>query len=218
MATCGVMMQRSGIRSTSRSARIDRAATMQRSFSSRQSSPIPSVRTPAHDNDSISARSRRSCEEMFPRAPFIDQPIYNAEVPNAFHVLPQYQPLMRIVGLDAETVFDHPDIAAWRKLPDRENCTLDAELDGRRVRLHVKRYTATRPMKDEVAGIQLLQGAGIPTVPLVAWGETGDGRSFVMSEDLAGYSAADKLVEAGTPFESLLEPTADLAAKLHAAG
>ena len=138
---------------------------------------------------------------------------------NVFHVLPQYQPIMRIVGLDAEAVFDHPDIVAWRKLPDRENCTLDAEIDGTKTRLHIKRYlTASSAAADEVKAIQLLRDAGIPTVPLVGHGHVADGRSFVITEDLAGYRDAEKLVAAGTPFETLLEPTADLAAKLHAAG
>jgi hypothetical protein len=138
---------------------------------------------------------------------------------DTFNVLPQYQPLMRIVGLDAEAVFTHPHIVAWRKLPDRENCTLDAERDGQAVRLHIKRYpVATTLAGDEVNAIELLRRASIATIPLVGWGKLADGRSFVISEDLAGYRDAEKLVAAGTPFESLLQPTADLAARLHAAG
>jgi hypothetical protein len=138
---------------------------------------------------------------------------------NEFRVLPQYQPLMRVVGLDAEAVFDHPDIRAWRKLPDRENCTLDAELDGKPIRLHIKRYfVESSGVADEVRGIELLREAGIPTVPLVGWGRVADGRSFVITEDLGDYRDAEKLVAAGTPFEKLLEPTVDLAAKLHEAG
>src|SRR3954468_8006994 len=98
---------------------------------------------------------------------------------NVFHVLPQYQPTMRIIGLDAAAVFDHPDIVAWRKLPDRENCTLDASVDGRPVRLHIKRWTATGAATtpaaaDEVRGIGLLRDANIPTVPLVGWGRLAD--------------------------------------------
>jgi len=80
-----------------------------------------------------------------------------------------------MIGLDAEAVFGHPDVRVWRSIADRENCTLDADVDGRRVRWHVKRYTAVRapgptPAEREVAGVRLLQDAGIPTVPLVAWG------------------------------------------------
>jgi len=129
-----------------------------------------------------------------------------------------------MIGLDAEAVFDHPDIRVWRSIADRENCTLDAEVDGRRVRWHVKRYTAVRtpgatPAEREVAGVRLLVEAGIPTVPLVAWGVLGDRRSFVIVEDLAGYRPGDKLLETGGgTFEQLLEPTADLAARLHNAG
>jgi hypothetical protein len=126
---------------------------------------------------------------------------------------------MRVVGLDAEAVFDHADIVAWRKLPDRENCTLDAEANGKKIRLHIKRYlTESTAAGEEVRAIELLREAGIPTVPLVGWGRVGDGRSFVITEDLAGYRDAEKMVAAGMAFESLLEPTADLAAKLHEAG
>ena len=47
------------------------------------------------------------------------------ELTNSFSISPQYQPLARRLGLDAETIFDHPEIKAWRRLPDRQNCTLD---------------------------------------------------------------------------------------------
>lgn len=104
--------------------------------------------------------------------------------------------------------------------------------DGRRlVRLHIKRYRpaggliaaccgrgAITPGEEEARGIQALERHGIPTAPLVAWGALPDGRSFVILEDLAGYAPGDRLVESGVPFEPLLVPTADLAARLHAAG
>ena len=137
---------------------------------------------------------------------------------NVFHVSPQYQPLMRVIGLDAETVFTHPQIVVWRKLSDRENCTLDAEVDGKRVRLHVKRYTKTAPMEAEVSGVRLLQDAQIPTVPLVGWGQTSDGRSFVVTEDLTGYQDSERLVRDGMPFDLLASATAGVARKLHSAG
>ena len=134
-----------------------------------------------------------------------------------------YQPLLRQLGIDADAVFDRPDIRCWRKLPDRENCTLDADLpDGRHVRFHIKRYAASRgattPADGDAAGHRLLEAASIPTAPLVAHGNLRDGRSFVMFDDLTGYTPTDKLIEQGTGFEPLLEPTADLAAKLHNAG
>jgi len=130
---------------------------------------------------------------------------------------------MRQVGLDADAVFDHPDIKVWRKLPDRENCTLDADLpDGRHVRLHVKRYRPERgtrtPAEEESLAIRALETHKIPTVPLVGWGKIPDGRSFLITEDLTGFRDSEKLVHDGLPFERLLEPTADLAARLHAAG
>ena len=143
----------------------------------------------------------------------------------SFRVAAEYQPLLRMIGLDAEGVFADPRIVAWRKLSDRENCTLDADLGGAwrspKVRLHVKRYFAARggpPAEDEARGHRALSIEKIPTAPLVGWGVMADGRSFTLFEDLAGYRPADKLIEAGTPFASLLGPTADLAAALHGSG
>src|SRR5947207_8219435 len=107
-----------------------------------------------------------------------------------FRVLPQYQPLMRVLGIDAAAVFTHPQIVAWRKLEDRENCTLDATLDGKPIRLHIKRYFPARgfttPADDEVKALNFLIYEKIPTVPLVGWGRLMDRSSFVITEDLAG--------------------------------
>lgn len=127
------------------------------------------------------------------------------------------------LGLTPEGVFTDPRIVVWRDVTERQNCTLDVPGEGgRAVRLHVKRYRATggrgSPAGEEVAGIRLLEGAGVPTVPLVAWGELPDGRSFVITEDLAGFRPADKLIAEGVAFEELLGPTADLAARLHNEG
>jgi len=145
---------------------------------------------------------------------------------NILRVAPQFQPVFRELGLDAETIFKHTDIRPWRTLADRENCTLDATLaDGQSIRWHVKRYAAVRfgldtAADDEVDGFRALHDEGIPTAPLVGWGRLSDGRSFVITEDLYGFDAADKLVERGGTemFERLLEPTADLAARLHQRG
>jgi len=140
-----------------------------------------------------------------------------------FHVDPRYQPLIRMFGLDAEAVFSHPDIKVWRSIPERENCILDATVDGREIRLHIKRYhaagagTAT-PAEEEARGIQYLLAKEIPTVPLVGWGRLADGRSFVISEDLTDFRPADKLIESGFSFDRLLSPTADLAGRLHSCG
>jgi hypothetical protein len=136
-----------------------------------------------------------------------------------FQVAPAYQPLMRLLGLDAESIFSHPDIKAWRTLPDRQNCKLDADLpDGRHVRLHIKRFGAADAAQPEVDGHRHLEQAQIPTAPLVGWGTAKGLGSFVLFDDLAGYSPADKLIEKGLDFESLLGPTAQLASKLHQAG
>ena len=126
-----------------------------------------------------------------------------------------------MIGIDAQSLFDRDDVICWRRLPDRENCTLDADLpDGRHVRFHIKRYPASHAaaVNKEVEGHRLLEQRRIPTGPLVAWGTLEDGRGVVVFDDLAGYAPADKLIERGTPFDLLLEPTADLAARLHSAG
>src|SRR5688572_32686935 len=105
---------------------------------------------------------------------------------------------MRQIGLDGEAVFSHPEIKVWRSITERENCTLDTEMQGKKVRLHIKRYGAVRgkttPAEEEVRGIELLMEHDIPTVPLVGYGRVADGRSFVITEDLAGFTAADKAV------------------------
>ena len=142
---------------------------------------------------------------------------------STFQIAAGWQPVARELGLDADAVFTHPDIRAWRKLPDRQNCTLDATLaDGRRLRLHVKRYAPTRhdttPAQDEVAGHEHLVHYDIPTANLVAWGAVADGRSFVIFEDLAGFTPADKLIEAGADFAQLSPIMADITARMHQAG
>ena len=141
---------------------------------------------------------------------------------STFHVDPAYQPAMREIGLDADAVFTHPDIKVWRSITERENATLDATLaDGTAVRWHVKRYrrrgsNGTSPAKQELEGVRLLEAADIPTVKVVGHGDVADGRSFIIVEDLAGYAAADKLIESGrATFETLCAATADLAGALH---
>jgi hypothetical protein len=137
-------------------------------------------------------------------------------------VAPRCQPIFRELGIDAEAVFTHELIKPWRSLPDRQNCTLDANVSGKPLRWHVKRYAATHaavtPAENDVAGQRLLADHAIPTADLIAWGRLDDGRSFVILDDLTGYTAADKLVERGLEFDRLLQPSADLAAKLHDAG
>jgi hypothetical protein len=134
---------------------------------------------------------------------------------------PIYQQLLSHIGLDEHTVFTSPSISVWRKLDDRENCTLDATWpNGTPLRLHIKRYPAPHATcaQDEATAIALLKKAQIPCLDLVAWGRNPDGRGFFISQDLAGYEAADKFVARGQPFDQILIPTADLAAKLHGAG
>ena len=70
----------------------------------------------------------------------------------------------------------------------------------------------------EAEGYGALHERGIGSAVVAAWGTLDDGRSFIATEDLAGFEPADKLVEGGVDFDRLLTPTADLAAKLHNAG
>src|SRR5579859_5740535 len=126
---------------------------------------------------------------------------------------------MRMIGLDAETVFNHPNILVWRKLRDRENCRLDMDLrDGKRARLHIKRYVDEQSVQPEVEGHRLLESARIPTAPLVGWGRVVGRGGFVIFDDLTGFVPVDKLLDQGALFETLLIPTAELTAKLHSAG
>lgn len=139
-------------------------------------------------------------------------------------VNPSFQADWTALRLTAADMFDDARVAPWRTLPGRQNCVLNAHLaGGRSVRWHVKRYAAhAGPRRSlllaELNGHALLTGAGVPTFEIVALGQVADGRGFVVIQDLAGYTPADKLVQAGTPFEKLLIPTAHRAAQLHRAG
>ena len=143
-----------------------------------------------------------------------------------YKIFGEYGALFDELGLtDSRAIFEDPRVRVWRTLDDRENATLDATLaGGGAIRLHVKRYgpqgkPGRRPADDEMRGAQLLRQAGIPTIPLAAAGVLPDGRNFVVTEHLYGYEAADKLLESrALKFDALLEPTAEIAGKLHAAG
>lgn len=142
---------------------------------------------------------------------------------NIFRVAAHYRPIIREIGIDAESVFEDPRIVVWRNITERQNCTLDhVRADGTKVRLHIKRYLPTRgsvcPAEEESRGIEALQSQQIPTAPLVGYGSLTDRRSFVITEELYDFRPADKLIAEGLAFEKLLEPTADLAALLHTRG
>jgi hypothetical protein len=130
----------------------------------------------------------------------------------------EFQPLLRQIGFEPESVFTNPHIKPWRKLPDRENCVWALDFNGEGVRWHVKRYPSAgkeSPARKEAGGITLLNRHQIPTAKIVVWGELEDGRSFIILEDLANHRPADKLLESGYDFDRILEPTAKLAADLH---
>jgi hypothetical protein len=132
-----------------------------------------------------------------------------------------YRQILRQIDLGAEIIFTSPAIKPWRKLKDRENCTWEVPGPSGAIRLHVKRFPPMRssaPARLEAEGYRALHERGIPAAVVAAWGILDDGRSFIATEDLAGFTPADKLVESGLPFDPLLIPTADLAARLHNAG
>jgi hypothetical protein len=138
------------------------------------------------------------------------------------HIAPQFQGMAARIGLDGAAVFTNPAIKPWRRLSDRENCLWDLRLaGGAAIRLHVKRFAPRRsagdPARVEAAGYAALRRHGIPTADVVAWGRH-EGRGFIITQDLRGFRAADKLIEEGASFERLLIPTAELAAALHNAG
>ncbi|HVT89480.1 MAG TPA: lipopolysaccharide kinase InaA family protein [Tepidisphaeraceae bacterium] len=138
-------------------------------------------------------------------------------------VAAEYQPYFRELGIDAEMIFKHPAIKPWRTLDDRDNCTLTFKTrDGKSIRWHIKRYKPTygntTPADDELMGQRALVFEQIPTVDIIGWGKLLSKRSFVILADLEGFQAADKLIESETPFDRLLIPTADMAAKLHRSG
>jgi Lipopolysaccharide kinase (Kdo/WaaP) family len=132
-----------------------------------------------------------------------------------------YRQFFRQIGFSPEMIFTEPAIKPWRRLEDRENCTWDIPAPTGLIRLHVKRFpsiTGAAPARDEAEGYRLLKDHGIPAPVVAAWGVLDDGSSFIATEDLAGFTPADKLVESGLPFDRLLIPTAELSAKLHNAG
>jgi len=137
------------------------------------------------------------------------------------HVAGTYTPMFQEIGFTPAMVFDNRLVKPWRRLPDRENCTWDFVFHGQPVRWHVKRFPPQRgiktPAEEEALGYRALEIEKIPTATLVAWGVLEDRHSFLITADLAGYQAADKLVEAGTAFDQLLLPTATIAAQLHKA-
>ncbi|HUB26848.1 MAG TPA: lipopolysaccharide kinase InaA family protein [Tepidisphaeraceae bacterium] len=122
-------------------------------------------------------------------------------------------------GLNVQWVFESPQVVVWRKLDDRENCVAEIAVpEGGKAKLHIKRYPTRGPARVESLGLKLLYKAKIPAASVAAWGWRADGRGFVITHDLEGYQPADKMIDAGRPFADLLEPTADIAAKLHRAG
>jgi hypothetical protein len=150
--------------------------------------------------------------------PLDDLDSWNTAVESEFHIEGDYAPLLKQIGMDAETVFTDPRIHVWRSLPDRENATLDFQREnGKSIRLHVKRYPEPFHFmaKHEMEGYRLLKKAEIPVAPIIAHGNRSNKDSFIILEDLADYTPADKLIQQGFAFDRLLEVTADLAALLH---
>jgi len=139
------------------------------------------------------------------------------------HIADEFAPLLSSIADDPSSVFTRDDIKPWRTLADRENCVWEIlDSAGRTHRFHVKRYPASHrhhaAARAEANGYAALAAEQIPAARVAAWGELSDGRSFIVIQDLAGFTPADKLIAAGAPFAELLAATASLAAQLHNAG
>lgn len=120
--------------------------------------------------------------------------------------------------IDPSQAFSDPRIQVWRDLPERQNCYLDLTLGGAKpMRLHIKRFKPPhgQDARREVDGIRLLNAFDIATVPLMAWGTHPDGRSFLMTRDLAGFVPADRLIRETKCYQELAPHIANVAARLH---
>ena len=129
--------------------------------------------------------------------------------------------LLKALHLDTpEAIFSDARLRVWRDLEDRDNSTLDATRpDGSPVRLHVKRdkWKRREPMALEAAGILLLNEARLQSAPLVAHGCLGD-RTFVITENLDGFSSTDRLLETDVDRVAIFEAIFRTAAALHDGG
>jgi hypothetical protein len=135
--------------------------------------------------------------------------------PIAPEVVQQHKELWGMLGLTYEGLWSDPRIKVWRSLPDRENCVLEGP-EG--LRLHIKRYRKPRLLHEELEGYRLLVSAGIPTGSLMASAALPDGRSAIVWLENRGFRPADRVLEDERGFDTLLEPTAAIAGRLHRSG
>ncbi len=133
-----------------------------------------------------------------------------------------YRAMLETFGLTtAKAFFSDGRFRVWRDVHDRQNATFDEAYAGRQIRLHLKRDSkrVREPLALEARGIVLLDSAGIPTARRVAHGRLADGRSFIVTEQLYRHRAADMLLnEQPDLLRPILSATAEIAARLHAAG
>ena len=137
---------------------------------------------------------------------------------NQLWVEPGFDAMLRELDLNTpESLFADGRFHVWRDIRERQNAVLDASTRDGPVRLHLKRdkHRLSTPCSDETRGLALLREASIPCPQLVARAILDDGRSAVISLDLAGMKPADA---SGLAFEPIFEPTARLVARLHSAG
>jgi hypothetical protein len=133
-------------------------------------------------------------------------------------VEPGFDALLAELGLTTPvSLFVDARFRVWRDIRERQNAVLDAPTHSGPVRLHLKRdkHRLAHPCRDEVRGLALLGAASIPCPRLVACATLDDGRSAVITLDLAGMKPADA---SGLTFDQIAEPTAGLVARLHSAG
>lgn len=127
-----------------------------------------------------------------------------------------WRPTLAALGVrELDDCFTHPDVVAWRSIPERENCLLDTALG----RLHLKRmfrpHGAAATLV-EVQGLRLLREAGIRSTPLVAHATDAGGRGVLITADLSGYTPLDQRLRSGlATWAQIAAPTAAMARRLH---
>jgi len=108
------------------------------------------------------------------------------------HIVAAWKDRLRDLGLtEPRDFFERDDVRVWRDIAERQNAVLDLP----DTRLHVKLMRAgqVQAMQNEVDGVALLERIGLATTPLVAHGATADGRSVLVTRDLAGHVPLDQI-------------------------
>jgi hypothetical protein len=137
-----------------------------------------------------------------------------------FELDERYAPLLRSAGLASVGALFDVDLTPWRDIEERQNFAIDVIAADRVYRFHLKRdrYRLRHGgVLDELCGVKLLASAGLASVPVVAAGKDSEGRGALLTAELYGFTAADVRLRRGDLFESMLQITAQAAARMHRA-